>query len=82
LSAIGPADHEEFCRRDEWDPTGGTGHDKWEKRLPDGRLLRTVIQRHKFEYGSDLKAKVLKQLDVDEATFRGDPDRQACNPAN
>lgn len=53
-----------------WDDVGGTGHDKWEKRLPGGRLLRTTIQRHKKDYGAGLKSEVLsKQLEVDERTF-------------
>lgn len=69
MTAIGPGDHEQFCRNDNWDRAGGTGHDKWEKRLPDGRLLRTTIQRHKTEYGSSLKAQVLSQLEVNEATL-------------
>lgn len=69
MSAIGPSDHEQFCRRDDWEEAGGTGHDKWKKRLADGRLLRTTIQRHKTDYGQDLKADVLSQLEVDEETF-------------
>lgn len=69
MSAIGPGDHEQFCQRDEWEDVGGTRHDKWEKRLPDGRLLRTTIQRHKKDYGAGLKSAVLSQLDVDEPTF-------------
>jgi len=80
------ANHEQFCRRDEWEEAGGTGHDKWQERLPDGQLLRTTIQRHKTDYGQDLKAAVLLQLDVDEATFwevirSGEPaDRPAPAP--
>lgn len=69
MSAIGPGDHEQFCQRDEWEDVGGTRHDKWEKRLPDGRLLRTTIQRHNKDYGTGLKSAVLSQLEVDEATF-------------
>jgi hypothetical protein len=69
LSAIGPSDHDEFCQRDEWQDVGGTRHDKWEKRLADGRLLRTTVQRHKSDYGPKLKSMVLAQLEVDETTF-------------
>ena len=69
MSAIGPADHRRFCEIDGWDNPDGTNHDKWEKRLPDRRLLRTTISRNKREYGQALKAGVLRQLEVDEATF-------------
>jgi hypothetical protein len=70
LSAIGPTEHRKFCQIDGWSNPEGTNHDKWEKRLANGRLLRTSISRNKTEYGDRLKGKILIQLEVDEATFR------------
>lgn len=42
----------------------------FEFELPTGQLLRTVISHGKDEYGAPLRAKVLAQLAVDDATFR------------
>lgn len=69
MSAIGPTEHRQFCQIDGWQQPEGTNHDKWEKRLPDSRLLRTVVSRNKNEYGQHLKSSVLKQLEVDETSF-------------
>ena len=69
MSTLGPAAHRRFCQIDGWDNPDGTNHDKWEKRLPDRRVLRTTISRNKREYGAALKAGVLRQLEVDEATL-------------
>lgn len=67
MSAFGPGDHQRFCAIDGWTNDHGK---VWTKRLPDGRVLRTVVHMHRTEYGPDLRSQVLRQIAVGEDEFR------------
>jgi hypothetical protein len=66
VTAFGSADHERFCGLDQWTAVSSK---RWEKRLGDGRVLQTTVHRHGTDYGPDLKAKVLRQLEVTQEQF-------------
>lgn len=53
---------------DRWSKREGSNHEKYSKQVGNV-LLTTVISRSDSEYGDKRKHQVLKQLDVDEATF-------------
>ena len=63
-------EHRRFCEIDGWE-SRTTDHIKYKKRLPDGRYLRTKVSRGgaSTQYGKDLWARVLRQLDVTEDEF-------------
>jgi hypothetical protein len=70
VPAIGPAQHRRFCEIDKWArKDGGADHERFVKRIPDGRMLWTRVSHNNDEYGDRLKGDVLNQLEVDEVTF-------------
>lgn len=73
------ADHDAFCRADEWKPkrdargrAGAGDHVRYRLELPDGRVLNTKISRpvDTTMYGEDLWRTILReQLQVTEEQF-------------
>jgi hypothetical protein len=61
----------EFLRHDDWDEDRATGHDFFEKTLPDGEILRTHACRSGSKTMSPgrFKAILSDQLRVNEAEF-------------
>lgn len=62
----------EFLKRDEWEEDRATGHDFFEKALPDGEILRTHAPRSGSKTMSPglFKAILSDQLRLSEAEFR------------
>lgn len=67
------ADIESFLAADEWAPTRKTGHDFYEKVLPNGDLLRTHVSRSSGKTMSPgrFRAILRNQLKVGESEFWG-----------
>lgn len=61
----------EFLRNDDWEEDRATGHDFFEKTLPDGEILRTHISRagSKTMSPGRFKAILSDQLRLSEAEF-------------
>jgi len=61
----------EFLRHDDWDEDRATGHDFFEKTLPDGEILRTHASRSGSKTMSPgrFKAILSDQLRLNEAEF-------------
>jgi hypothetical protein len=61
----------EFLRHDDWDEDRATGHDFFEKTLPDGEILRTYASRSglKTMRPGRFKAILSDQLRLSEAEF-------------
>jgi hypothetical protein len=61
----------EFLRHDNWDEDRSTGHDFFEKTLPDGEILRTQASRSGSKTMSPgrFKAILADQLRLSEAEF-------------
>jgi len=61
----------EFLKYDGWEPDRGTGHDHFEKTLPDGEILRTHASRagSKSMSPGRFKAILADQLRLNEAEF-------------
>ena len=61
----------EFLRHDDWEEDRATGHDFFEKTLPDGELLRTHASRSGSKTISPgrFKAIMSDQLQLSEAEF-------------
>jgi hypothetical protein len=60
----------EFCDIEGWAHREGSGHEVRSLVCPDGTTLRTTISRSYKEFSGQMKANILRQLAVDEATFR------------
>ena len=63
----------EFLEHDEWEEDRATGHDFYEKTLPDGEILRTHASRSGSKTMSPgrFKAILSDQLRLSEAEFWG-----------
>jgi hypothetical protein len=61
----------EFLKYDDWEPDRATGHDHFEKALPDGEILRTRASRagSKTMSPGRFKAILADQLRIGEAEF-------------
>ncbi len=61
----------EFLKHDDWEPDRATGHDHFEKSLPDGEILRTRASRagSKTMSPGRFKAMLADQLRISEAEF-------------
>jgi hypothetical protein len=61
----------EFLRRDDWEKDRATGHDFFEKTLPDGEILRTHASRSGSKTTSPgrFKSILSDQLRLSEAEF-------------
>lgn len=61
----------EFLKHDDWDEDRATGHDFFEKTLPDGEILRTHASRSGSKTMSPgrFKAILSDQLRLNEADF-------------
>lgn len=61
----------EFLRYDDWEEDRSTGHDFFEKTLPDGEILRTHTSRSGAKTMSPgrFKAILADQLQLSEAEF-------------
>ena len=61
----------EFLKHDDWEEDRATGHDFFEKALPDGEILRTHMSRSGSKTMSPgrFKAILSDQLQLSEADF-------------
>lgn len=62
-------DHKRFCENDGWELVKKTDHYYYEKRLPSGEVLTTMISMGSKQYSPTLFRKVLKQLRVTKEEF-------------
>jgi len=59
-----------FCERDGWTLVRSTDHDFYEKRLPDGRILRVKVSRGSKQIHHHQWQEILKrQLSTTEEYF-------------
>jgi len=73
----------EFLKYDDWEPDRATGHDHFEKALPDGEILRTRASRagSKTMSPGRFKAILADQLRISEAEFRAKSQATRPSPA-
>lgn len=60
----------QFCDIEGWSIHEGGSHIIRHFRCPDGTMLRTEISRSKKEHTGPVRRNILKELAVDEPTFR------------
>lgn len=59
MASVGPNEHREFCKVDQWaERKSARGkkpdHDRFQKHLKDGTILLTKVSRNNKEYGPGL----------------------------
>lgn len=66
MASVGPLEHKRFCKIDGWQELKSAGekqrdHEYYEKRLPNGGILRTKVSRNKKEYGTDFWNRIWRE---------------------